>query len=1242
MRSSSIATILCCFVSTLCTMHAAEFSFSATDNAHVGNIGKEAHYNAGNKATRGKIKGPEEFVLVNFDLSKIKGMTVTKARLQFYDAGAILYKVGFSSVASAWKAGNASSFSENNSGATYMTPRVQEFWAWPGSNLSHVINEMGGSRSCFGQVRKKGNMFELDVDPEVIEVVASGHHHGFIISEHDGWRRMPWVTKTLRKVEGKEHNPWIYLREQNGKAPRLIIEAEKSDSSAPGRVTAKETWRDSLQVGDIMLEVKATGDDGNKGTALYYDVAIDGKTVPAWTLYAPLPAGETQVLRLSNQEPGKRVEVTIAAVDEAGNRGPETTLRAQVCDELKIPAVRARYSAGDGSVLENKSIALWAYPDLQQVNPISGNRLEDDTYALKKTGSYRNGNNIWNGKTHTAQLHAWRDEWVAFQVAVENKTGAALNDISVQWAGSSDLQVDLYREWYVKVKNNFHPDPLLPLAELGHKISIPDAHNKVDGQKVQSIYVDILVKKDAAAKLHQGIITVTAPGQAPLELNVEVQVHKTNMPRKIDYVVEFNHYCSWNKNFKGASANGTSVSDDFVRANNAITALAHQNRCTFNGVPYSHRGHLFRPAPVISGTGKNAKATDWSAFDKCYEGIMSGSIVKDNHRSEQPITHQTLTFHERWPANYHSPGMFDHSLKTNPSLEPRFSQLFKDTVEAIGAEYVKHFKQKGWNKVQLQLFLNNKSQYRQKNDGSYWLLDEPRYHSEYMALDELGVIFREAFADKGDIPVVYRADVSRPQYAETILDDTLDLNVVGGLAEHEHIARRNKDRFNGGSFFPGEQILWTYGGVTQLGISFLGFANARVMDHFKGSNGHLPWLTTFRKNAWREQPGGRNSADYAVFYNGEYEGLPIQGHVVFPSMRLKAYRRGQQDTEMLALVEREKNISRDQIRYALRNFASYEGKTVRTFREDAGTIVIKVDTPHLEGTREVLRALLGGAAPFKEQQQAPTIDKNVGELGALSFSLSKAEKNQQAEAERAKKESAERMKKMLGEKPAWVDDCIKVHSAFKGKKLFVSTLGDSITYTKAFGVPISWKKHPDNAVFNWRQPMTEGLRGKGDAFGNYSGWTSSQLLKAVPKVIAKHKPEIAVILIGTNDVLKGHSVDQYKKNLQSIIAKLKASGCVCLLTTLPPARGKMDRVQAFNDVVHALAKQESLPLIPYYEEIMKHSGGKWESFMGGDGIHPNMKGEFYEIGSRTGGYGLRNTLTAQGLFQVLKWVLKVE
>ncbi|PCJ58454.1 MAG: hypothetical protein COA79_13105 [Planctomycetota bacterium] len=959
---------------------AEDFVLKANENCHVGNVGKEVNFNAGNKATRGKLKGPEEFVLVNFDLSKIKNKTVTKAKLRIYNANAILNKIGFSSIATKWTAGERNNFEMNDgAGATWLSPTSGKSWAWKGnSTLAHVINELGGSRSCFGTVKKIGNYYEFDVNPEIIEVVASGHHKGFAISEHDGWRRQPWVNKILYKTPDSIHNPWIYLKEQNGKAPTLFITVKGKDTQAPGVLSAKAIWKDNLVVGEVLLEIIATGNDGSSGKALFYEILADGRKVPAWMLSAPVESGKKQLLRISDCEPGKEISFSIRAVDGGGNRGPEFKLKAKSIAKLKLPEVRVRYTHGNGKPSGNKAIQVWAYPDLQKANPVTGNLLASNTYFLKKTGGYRNGNNVWDGKTHTVKLAAIKDEWIAFQIGIENISKSALKDIEIKWSGSRKIKTNLYREWYIKYENSVYPDALVPLEDLEYKISIPDYQNGIKNQTVQSIYIDMLIDKDCPAGIQQAKISITVPGQKSVVINVEVDVANINMPRKVSTIIEFNHYSFWEKNFNKAR----SGSDEFIKVNNRITAMAHQNRCTFNGVPYTQYGTLKRPVPVVEGEGKNAKIVSWEAFDKTYEGIFSGSIFKNNHRSEQAISHQTLPFFELWPANMFKPGMFEHDIKKNPSFDPLFSEKYRNQVLAIGSDFINHFKEKGWNKVQLQLFLNNKANFKKDLiQGNYWLFDEPRYHNGYETLAYLGSLYRDAFKNRGEIDVVFRADISRPQYQETLFDSNLDLMVAGGFPEHEHILRRNGDRYNGAPFRKGEQILWSYGGVSDIGKKNVSYPNARIMDFLKGADGHLPWLIAFMKSGWKEQKLHNSNDTATILYNTQSKySQARKDRIVIPSIRLKAYRRAQQDTDMLLMALKKNNLTRNQFRQAIASFASYEGKTVRLYAEDAGTVEVKVDTENLEGTREVIRSLLGGKKPFNMIQKRPEIDMSVGTI----------------------------------------------------------------------------------------------------------------------------------------------------------------------------------------------------------------------------------------------------------------------
>ncbi len=978
------AAMVCSLIGT--PLFAETLTFKATDNAHVCNIGKEKYMSAGKGATRGKLKGPEEFVLVNFDLSKLKGKTITKATLRFGNAGASLIKVGFSTIATPWTGGPSSRLGKHDDGsATWAASASPDKpWAWKGSTLAHVSNGLGSSRSCYGQVKSTRGWFELNVDPRIVEAVASGDQHGFLISEHDGWRRTPWVKECIGKQPDSVHNPRIFMKEQHGKGAVLTVTTSPAkDTTAPGPLKARSLSNDSLQVGEVMIEVTATGDDGAKGKALYYEVKADGKRMPAWMLQEPDLAGRLQRIRLSNLEPGKKSTLTVVAVDEGGNRSPMVQVTAPVTARPTLPSATPCYSLDNGGPVSNGTLAAWAYPDLCQINPVTGNLLEEGGYGKVKGGQYRNGNNVWDGKKKHVQLRALRDEWIAFQVGIENLSGKPLKDIKITWSGDSSLKCKIYRQWFVKFNNSFYPDALVPLHYTQDTIAIPAADNAVSGQTVQPVYADILVDKDARPGRAKGLISITAPGANTLEIPVEIEICTAQLSRKINYTVEFNHYSGWQNHFKGASVGPNLANSRFINLYNAHAALAHQHRCTFNGVPYTHNGTSRRPIPQISGQGSGTRITDWTVYDKLYSGVLSGQAFAGNHRPEQPMTHLTLPFYEGWPASINTPGMFEHNRKNNPSLDPRFTKKFEDQVKAVAKQFIAHFKTKGWTKTQLQLFLNNKSQYRKRGGKGgicYWLLDEPRYHNGYLALNYLGTLFRNAFQDRGAIDIAFRADISRPQFQDRILDRSMDLMVIGGPAEGEVVVRRNADRFDGNPFRKGAQLVWDYGGLAPQSGSNVQYATGRVFSYLLGSNGHLPWLCTGKKDDWRQQD--KNS--FTLMYNGESQYAPVKKVDLFPSLRLKAFRRGQQDAEIIHAALSKKKLTRDQFRQAIRSVAWYAGKTYRNWGEDAGVTKVGVDLERHTAAVSIARNLLGGPLPFASKQAKPPLVAGAP-IGKLTF-----------------------------------------------------------------------------------------------------------------------------------------------------------------------------------------------------------------------------------------------------------------
>ncbi len=97
-----------------------------------------------------------------------------------------------------------------------------------------------------------------------------------------------------------------------------------------------------------------------------------------------------------------------------------------------------------------------------------------------------------------------------------------------------------------------------------------------------------------------------------------------------------------------------------------------------------------------------------------------------------------------------------------------------------------------------------------------------------------------------------------------------------------------------------------------------------------GADGVLPWQTIGTAESWRE------GDELALFYP-----LPRTKLGVIPSVRLKAYRRGQQDVEYLTLWARQRGLPRwaigQQVREAL-PLAGSRQATETGGAEDAGRI----------------------------------------------------------------------------------------------------------------------------------------------------------------------------------------------------------------------------------------------------------------------------------------------------------------
>ena len=133
--------------------------------------------------------------------------------------------------------------------------------------------------------------------------------------------------------------------------------------------------------------------------------------------------------------------------------------------------------------------------------------------------------------------------------------------------------------------------------------------------------------------------------------------------------------------------------------------------------------------------------------------------------------------------------------------------------------------------------------------------------------------------------LVFRADISRPQWRRDSLDGLLDDHVVGSAMRNYPRLVFDRKRTLG-------EIVLEYGSTNPVEGSNLQPV-AWCLDAWSlGADGVIPWQTVGNAESW-------NQADeLSLFYPGTVAGSragPI------PSIRLKAYRRGQQDVEYLTL-----------------------------------------------------------------------------------------------------------------------------------------------------------------------------------------------------------------------------------------------------------------------------------------------------------------------------------------------------
>jgi parallel beta-helix repeat protein len=199
----------------------------------------------------------------------------------------------------------------------------------------------------------------------------------------------------------------------------------------------------------------------------------------------------------------------------------------------------------------------------------------------------------------------------------------------------------------------------------------------------------------------------------------------------------------------------------------------------------------------------------------------------------------------------------------------------------------------------------------------------------------------------------------------------------------------------------------------------------------------------------------------------------------------------------------------------------------------------------------------------------------------------------------------------------WIKAMLKVRKHFHGQPNYVAQIGDSITHASGFWLPIKFAdpalllgdvdkelpKYPFGGP--WSKTIL-GFEAKGSNHCNYPGWQCGHLLRNIDWLVKRDKPEVAIVMIGTNGINGGVLSDQYVTKVEDVLRRIMRTGCVPILNTIPPRRDRGEVVSECNDVIRGIAKRLRVPLVDYYAECLKlRPGLTWDNtLISKDGIHP--------------------------------------
>lgn len=880
-------------IAVLCfsaNLHAETLKIPVSRDLWISSANEEETTGNNGGAARLKLKGYQEFSILDFDLAALNGRKIEKATLHIKLAGnERLWRVGVSSLASDWTEGKGQGYAQENGSSCFRWKAFPDVpWSLSKgangySDITCVMFAEGGTIwSHADATEPNDNWQSIPVDPNVVAARVAGLSYGFVVFDDTG-------TELIRGQNDPEKvnirlfpNRFIYSKDQNASvAPFLTVELGEADKTPPSAPTNIVCRSNGLPPGEAVIRWNAPQD------ALGFFASIDGKEIPR-----ELISNSEIRLHSLGLVAGKPKKLEIRAVDAAGNIGQSATLFFDVSAEKlsempgKSPLPFVAVSGGSCPRIGNAAVSV-----IDELDKI----LEDGSLIPPQDKSYLFANHIWDSSKKMIRLGSAKNEWVGFQIYFDGDVSDVRPELEFSTAEAVGYRFS--RFGYVDTKIGKIGDPLIPIG-----------NEALDAKKRDAIYCEIYVPAKTNAGTHRGKLRLKS-GSETLELDVVLRVFNFTLPNRLSFLPEMNCY---------------SLPENEMD----YYSMAQEHRTYINRVPYSHRGIIDTGcAPKWNAANQTFDWTDW---DKRYSPLFDGSAFKDSPRGAIPIEAFYLPLHENFPAD-----VFKHfnDKYSNGSYwaNEAFSQEYKDTFVRGCHLFAEHFDANKWTETCFHFYLNNKHDYKKggwSRAASPWLLDEPASYQDFAALQFFGELSKEPFAQQTKktqslqtVNIRFRGDISRPQWQRDSLDGVLGVNVTGGdtFRRFNRMLNERSEKFG--------QFLYTYGSTCFPEEGAYQPVSWTLDAWTLGADGIVPWQTVGKSESWKK------SDELSLFYPK----CPESKNQVVPSHRLKGYRRGQQDVEYLVLLQQKMQRPRWDVSQAVRKTLNLEAKSEFRSAEDAGT-----------------------------------------------------------------------------------------------------------------------------------------------------------------------------------------------------------------------------------------------------------------------------------------------------------------